>query len=273
MTHPAFEAGNTAVVTGAALGIGHAACLRFAAMGMNVCMVDIDGDALEAARIEVADVARSSVTRSVVDVGDSVAVAALGKDVFAEFGRVDVLFNNAVTRVGGGVWGDADEWRRSMYVNYWGPVNGVRVFVPQMIEQNSPGLVINAGSKPGITNPPGNAAYNVTKAALKHYTESLQHELRNTEKCQISSHLLVPGWTRSEEEAQARGAWVPAQVVDFMMDALATGDFYIVCPDGETTAEMDKDRIRWAAGDVSENRPPLSRWHPDFKTAFESDSR
>ena len=53
-----------------------------------------------------------------------------------------------------------------------------------------------------------------------------------------------------------------------MLPAMARGDFYILCPDNEVTREIDEKRIRWAAGDIIENRPALSRWHPDFKDAF-----
>ena len=81
-----------------------------------------------------------------------------------------------------------------------------------MIEQGEPCLVINTGSKQGITNPPGNLAYNVTKAALKTYTEGLQHELRNTPGCRVSAHLLVPGWTTTGKREHQPGAWLPDQV-------------------------------------------------------------
>ena len=66
------------------------------------------------------------------------------------------------------------------------------------------------------------------------------------------------------------GAWWPSQVIDGMVAALQAGDFYILCPDGEVTPEMDENRMRWAAGDVYANRPALSRWHPDHKAAFEA---
>jgi hypothetical protein len=58
-------------------------------------------------------------------------------------------------------------------------------------------------------------------------------------------------------------------VIDMLVDGMAKGDFYILCPDNDVTREMDEKRIAWAAGDIIENRPPLSRWHPDFKEAFE----
>jgi hypothetical protein len=128
--------------------------------------------------------------------------------------------------------------------------------------------VVNTGSKQGITNPPGNSAYNVTKAAVKAYTEALQHELRNHAGAQVSAHLLIPGWTTTGGREHKPGAWLPDQVIDVLVDALNRGDFYILCPDDEVTPAMDRDRILWAAGDVTENRPPLSRWHGDYDDAF-----
>jgi hypothetical protein len=71
---------------------------------------------------------------------------------------------------------------------------------------------------------------------------------------------------RSEKPA---GAWTPDQVIDMLVDGMAKGDFYILCPDNEVTRQVDERRIAWAAGDIVENRPALSRWHPDYKQAFE----
>jgi len=145
--------------------------------------------------------------------------------------------------------------------------------VPAMIERGRPGLVINTGSKQGITTPPGDPAYNVSKAGLKAFTEALQHELRNTPDCRINAHLLIPGFVFTELTAQGRaekpaGAWTPEQTVDFMMERLEVGDFYILCPDNDVPRSLDERRILWAAGDVIENRPPLSRWHADYAQAF-----
>lgn len=273
MTHPVLTSGRTAVVTGAANGIGLASSRRFAALGMNVVMADMAVDELEAARAEVAmaaEVGPDAVIARATDVADPDQIAALRDAAIDAFGAVSLVMCNAVARVGGGIHGDERDWRRAMDVNFWGVVDCVRAFLPGMIASGAPGLVITAGSKQGITNPPGNTAYNITKSALKSYTEALEHELRNTEDCQITAHLLIPGWTRAGEREQKMGAWTPDQVVDFMADALERGSFYISCPDGETTPAMDRKRTLWAAGDITEDRPALSRWHPDYATAFES---
>jgi NAD(P)-dependent dehydrogenase (short-subunit alcohol dehydrogenase family) len=182
--------------------------------------------------------------------------------------------NNAGVARQNGSWTEYQAWRTVIETNLWGVINGIHCFVPAMIKQNSPGLIINTGSKQGITTPPGNPAYNVSKAGVKAATEALQHDLRSTAGCQLSAHLLVPGFTytgmiKAFIPEKPAGAWTAEQVIAFMAESLANGDFYILCPDNDTTREMDNKRMRWAMGDLIENRPPLSRWHPDYQEQFE----
>jgi NAD(P)-dependent dehydrogenase (short-subunit alcohol dehydrogenase family) len=171
------------------------------------------------------------------------------------------------------MFGEKANWDAVLQVNLGGVINGTRVFGPRMLEHGEPGLIINTGSKQGITTPPGDPAYNVAKAGVKAFTEALQHELRNTEGCRISAHLLIPGFVFTPLTAHGRsekpaGAWTPEQTVDFMLTRLEAGDFYILCPDNDVARKIDERRILWAAGDIVENRPPLSRWHPDYAEAF-----
>jgi len=272
MGHPVLSPGRAAVVTGAAMGIGRAACQFFAQSGMRVCMVDLPSDELTRASDAVTEMAESPdhVLTVPCDVGDAAAVNALSQKVTETFGGADLLMNNAVTRVGAGFWDDMADWRRAVDVNLWGVIHGVRAFVPAMIERGRPGVVINVGSKQGITNPPGNTVYNLTKAAIKSYTESLAHELRNTDGARISAHLLIPGWTTTRNRPHQQGAWLPEQVVGEMIGAIERGDFYIVCPDDEVTPAEDRRRILWSTGDIVDNRPPLSRWHGGYNDAFDA---
>jgi hypothetical protein len=202
----------------------------------------------------------------------------LEEAVNERFGGADILMNNAGIQPGSGMFGPADNWSRVLAVNLWGVINGTQVFVPGMIARGRPGRVINTGSKQGITTPPGDPAYNVSKAGVKAFTEALQHELRNTPDCRLTAHLLIPGFVftaltaggRSEKPA---GAWTPDETIDFMLQRLAAGDFYILCPDNDVPRALDEKRILWAAGDIVENRPPLSRWHPDYAKVFAAFSR
>jgi NAD(P)-dependent dehydrogenase (short-subunit alcohol dehydrogenase family) len=271
MTDPVLTAGRVAVVTGAAMGIGLAACRRFAALGMRVCMVDVDVEELQSAHarlVELTPDGEKNVMAVSADVARPADLEALRETVYERFDEVGLLMNNAASRVGGGVWAPLEDWHVAMDVNFWGVVHGVRAFVPRMIEQATPCLVVNTGSKQGITNPPGNTVYNITKSALKTFTEGLQHELRNTAGCQVSAHLLVPGWTTTGKREHKPGAWLPEQVIDVLLAALQRRAFYIICPDDDVTPEMDRKRILWAAGDLIESRPALSRWHPDYADRF-----
>ena len=274
MSDDIITTGNVAVITGAARGIGRAAALRLAGRGMRLVLADVLADELD----DTAAAARAAGAREAIavptDVGDKAAVEALADAAFGRFGGVDVLMNNAAIGTGGGTFENYGDWRKLFDVNFWGVVNGVQTFVPRMVEAGRPGYVINTGSKQGITTPPGNAAYNASKAAVKVVTEQLAYELRNRGS-RLSAHLLIPGWTftgltaADPKAEKPSGAWHAGEVIDFMLSALEKGDFYILCPDNETPRSLDEKRMAWAMGDIIHDRPALSRWHPDFKDAFD----
>ena len=268
--HPAFGANNVAVITGAADGIGLAAAQIYADMGMRICIADIDSEKLSEAASLLPDAL--AVT---VDVADRSQVDALRDQAYAAYGQVDVLMNNAGIGKPTGAWTEGDNWQSILGVNLGGVINGTQAFTQSMLGQETPGLIINTGSKQGITLPPGNPAYNVSKAAIKALTESLQHELRNTQGCQISAHLLVPGFTYTGMikrflAEQPAAAWTPEQVVQHMIAHISAGDFYIICPDNDVDRETDNARMAWTMNDLIQNRPPLSRWHEDYQSAFET---
>ena len=275
MTHPAIRPGAVAVITGAASGIGLAAAKRFAAVGMNLVLADLHAEAIDVALRDVELAQGATIVSHSCDVARLEDIEGLKKLAYTRFEHVDVLMNNAGTAPGGGPFDHYDGWQRVLGVNLWGVINGVQTFAPAMIAQGTTAAIINTGSKQGITSPPGDTAYNVSKAGVKTLTEGLAHQLRNTENCQVTAHLLVPGfvWTgmtaRGGRTEKPDGAWTPEETVDYMLARMAAGDFYILCPDNDVTPQMDRKRIAWAAGDIIENRPALSRWHPDYKAAFD----
>jgi hypothetical protein len=156
-----------------------------------------------------------------------------------------------------------------------GIIRGSQIFAPGMIAHGQPGLILNTGSKQGITTPPGDPAYNIAKAGVKVFTEALQHHLRNLPGCKVEARLFIPGFVFTPLTANGRtekpaGAWTPEQVVDFLFAALNREEFYILGPDNDVDRALDAKRILWAAADIAENRPPLSRWHPDYADAFKN---
>jgi NAD(P)-dependent dehydrogenase (short-subunit alcohol dehydrogenase family) len=273
--HPAMSANSVAVITGGASGIGLAAAIRFARLGMKVCIADLGADRLADAEARImAAAAAADVMAMAVDVSRVEEVSALESAVQKRFGGTDILMNNAGIQPGSKMFGPAENWQSIVAVNLWGVINGSQIFAPGMIARGRPGLIINTGSKQGITTPPGDPAYNVTKAGVKAFTEALQHELRNTAGNKISAHLFIPGHVFTALTARGRtekpaGAWTAEQTIDFMVEHIDAGDFYILCPDNDVPRSLDERRILWAAGDIVENRPALSRWHPDYAEAFE----
>ncbi len=273
MSHPVLQPRNVAVVTGGASGIGLAAARAFQKLGLRVAIADLPSEKLQAAEAELGC---SGVVMAVpTDVSEEGALHRLEATVLEKLGPIDVLMNNAAVQPGSDIFGPAAAWSAVIGTNLLGVVHGTQAIVPGMIERGRPGLVINTGSKQGITTPPGDPAYNVAKAGVKAFTEALQHHLRNQEACRITAHLLIPGFVFTGLTARGRtekpeAAWTAEQTVDFMLQSLERGDFYILCPDNDVPRETDERRILWAAGDIVENRPPLSRWHEKYTDAFKA---
>jgi NAD(P)-dependent dehydrogenase (short-subunit alcohol dehydrogenase family) len=278
MPHPVMSSDNVAVITGGAAGIGLAAARRFVRLGMKVCVADLGADGLAAAGAELTSASpggAANVMTMATDVSRAEDLSKLEAAVRERFGGTDLLMNNAGIQPGSSMFGTPDNWQRILGVNLWGVIHGSQIFAPRMIERGRRGLIINTGSKQGITTPPGDPAYNVAKAGLKAFTEALEHELRNTKGSLVTAHLLIPGFVFTGLTAKGRtekpaGAWTAEQTVDFMAERLEAGDFYILCPDNDTPRRLDERRMLWAMGDIVDNRPALSRWHADYTDAFAS---
>lgn len=273
--HPVIHAGRVAVVTGAASGIGRAAAVEFAKLKLKVAIADINAEELAKLGKELAEhTGETNILVIPTDVSNLDQVVALKEKVYEDWGEVGILLNNAGIAPPGKSWEGIDNWHKLFNVNVFGVLNVQQTFVRSMIHQENQAIIINTGSKQGITNPPGNAAYNASKAAVKSLTESLAHELRASTQGNVTAHLFIPGWTHTgltsaNSPDKPQGAWTAEDTVLYMLDKLREGDFYILVPDNETKREVDQLRIMWGAADVAENRPALSRWHPSYKPLFE----
>jgi NAD(P)-dependent dehydrogenase (short-subunit alcohol dehydrogenase family) len=277
-TIAALSSRRAAIITGGASGIGLATACQLAIFGMRICIVDRDRDALKKGEENLASVARGGAADILAQAADVSLLSDLDRvaeKAFERFGDIAFLMNNAAAFEGGDAFSNRDAWRRMMDVNVMGVLNGVQCMGRMMIDRGRRGFIINTGSKQGITSPPGNTAYNASKAAVKTLTEGLAHTLRNLPDCQISAHLLIPGFTYTSNAARRiptkpAAAWTAEQVAERLIQGLERDEFYILCQDNETTRDQDERRILWAAGDLVENRPALSRWHPDFREAFDA---
>jgi NAD(P)-dependent dehydrogenase (short-subunit alcohol dehydrogenase family) len=267
-SHPALQPGNAAVITGGANGIGLAVARQLAARGMRICLADRDEAQLEQAAASI-----EGALAIPTDVSDRGSVEALARRAVAELGPISLLMNNAGRGGGGDALSNPKGWDFVLGTNLLGVIHGLQSFGPAMAQAGTPGVIINTGSKQGITTPPGDTAYNVSKAGVKALTEGLAHTLRNTPGCQVTAHLLIPGFTytgmmRKHIPEKPAAAWTSEQVADRLLEGLARDEFYILCEDNETKRTQDEKRILWAAQDIIENRPALSRWHPDWTAKF-----
>jgi NAD(P)-dependent dehydrogenase (short-subunit alcohol dehydrogenase family) len=248
-------AGKTAVITGAASGMGRAFAERFADAGMNVVLADVEAPRLEEA---MASVTARGVDAIAVptDVSDADAVDRLRDEALARFGRVHVVCNNA--GVAGSMSGpeiELADWRWVLGVNLWGVVHGHRSFLPHLLEHGD-GHIVNTASMAG--HHPGHSAYAASKWAVVAITEGLYQQLR-AQGSTVGVSCLCPGWVATdiamsdrnrpewaaprplEEQPvdertalvrefvldQLRSGMPPAQVAELVHDAVVAGRFWI----------------------------------------------
>lgn len=189
--------GKTAVITGAATGIGRALALRCAGAGMRVVLADVDEAALEATRGELGELGAEAIAVP-TDVSSPERMEELARKAVETFGAVHLLCNNAGVAFGTSVWETSlDDWRWVLGVNLWGVVHGVRIFMPILLEQGGEAHIVNTASIQGlITHHALSAPYQVSKHAVVSLSEQLRFELARRGAA-IGVSVLCPGWART----------------------------------------------------------------------------
>ena len=252
---------KTAVLTGAGSGFGLECARIGASLGMNLVLVDVQQDALDAAAAEMTAAGVAVLARR-VDVSSTEQMEALAAEVKARFGAPHLVFNNAGVGSGGLVWENTvKDWEWVLGVNVWGVVHGVRLFTPMMLEAAAQdpayrGHIVNTASMAGLLNPPNMGVYNVSKHAVVSLTETLYQDLALVTD-QISASVLCPFFvatgisqshrnrpqamkeqgarpTRSQligqamsEKAVGSGKVTAAAVAQKVFDAVSAKQFYI----------------------------------------------
>jgi NAD(P)-dependent dehydrogenase (short-subunit alcohol dehydrogenase family) len=251
--------GKTAVLTGAGSGFGLECARIGASLGMNLVLVDVQQDALDAAEAEI-KAAGAQVMARRVDVSSQAHMEALAADVQATFGAPHFVFNNAGVGSGGLIWENSvKDWEWVLGVNVWGVIHGVRLFTPMMLAaaKTDPayrGHIVNTASMAGLLTPPNMGIYNVSKHAVVSLTETLYQDLKLVSD-QVSASVLCPYFvptgisqshrnkpaelaiekaTQSQligqamsDKAVSSGKVTAAQVAQLVFDAITADRFYI----------------------------------------------
>ncbi|MAA88077.1 SDR family NAD(P)-dependent oxidoreductase [Haliea salexigens] len=248
---------RVAVITGAASGIGRALAQRCARQGMTVVLADIDEAQLAAAESFIGSAGGDLYSR-VTDVSCADSVEALAKDVYAHFGAVNLLCNNAGILQTGVCWEEsAPSWRRAMDINFMGVLHGVSSFVPRMLEQEQSAHIVNTGSLGALLAAPLMGPYTASKMAVRGLTETLHYELRSI-GASVGVSLLCPGPIETSMAASAAGRASPSPTAQALMTELMSEDIVPLSP--EACAEIVLDA-------VAEGRFWIFT-HPEFKRHY-----
>lgn len=252
-------AGQIAVLTGGASGFGLECARLGARLGMKLVLVDVQADALQAAKLELQGQGAQVWTR-VTDVSNASDMEALTQLVIEQVGVPHLVFNNAGVAAGGLIWENSlADWEWVLGVNLWGVIHGVRLFTPHMLRaaQSDPayrGHIVNTASMAGLLTPPNMGIYNTSKHAVVSLTETLYQDLRLVTD-QVSASVLCPyfvptGISQSErnrpaglqparptvsqqigqamsEKAVSSGKVSAAEVAQMVFDAVAHDRFYV----------------------------------------------
>ncbi|MFJ6698433.1 SDR family NAD(P)-dependent oxidoreductase [Streptomyces sp. NPDC091272] len=289
-----LRAGQVAVVTGAASGIGLAMARRFADEGLKVVLADVEEGALDKAAAALRE-GGAEVLARVVDVSERDSVQELARAAYDTFGAVHVLCNNAGVGSGaeGRMWEhEPNDWKWAFAVNVWGVFHGVQAFVPRMLAGGEAGHVVNTSSGDGGIAPlPTASVYAVTKAAVVTLTESLYAHLR-AERASVGASVLFPGphmlrtglWeshrNRPERYAKERPRKSPYRSLDQWEAAMAAAGQEIEFTPVEEVAETVVAGIRadrfWMLPDSehsdrqirARSRSMLDRANPSYLEHF-----
>lgn len=265
-------AGKTAVVTGAASGIGFAMAQKFLAEGMQVVLADIEPGQLGQAEQALAKLGTVAAVQA--DVSSAESVQALADAAYEKFGAVHLLCNNAGVGMGGALWELTHrDWEWLLGVNVWGVIHGIQAFVPRMIAQGDEGHIVNTASAAGLDARPWLGAYSASKYAVVAISEALSAELRMT-GAKIGVSVLCPAVVNTRigdaernrpqslqnesgaepppqaqafgdafRAALARGA-DPAQIAEDVLDAVKNDRLYIISqPETETRVRTRMERV------------------------------
>lgn len=184
---------RTAVITGAASGIGLALARRAVKEGMKLALADIEGEKLKdvAATLGLPD---DRISLHTVDVSREEDIARLANETFDHFGEVHLLCNNAGVCMTRGTWEHSTaDWEWVLGVNLRSVIHGVHHFLPRMLKQKSDSHVVNTASVAGLLSTPGFAAYNVSKHGVVTLSETLYSELAAM-NARVGVSLLCPAW-------------------------------------------------------------------------------
>jgi NAD(P)-dependent dehydrogenase (short-subunit alcohol dehydrogenase family) len=270
--------GKTAVVTGAASGIGRALAERFAGAGMRVVLADVEEKPLREAEESMLERGIEAVAVQ-TDVRKLDAVEELQRRAVDAFGKVHVLCNNAGVGTGGPLWETSDaDWQWVLGVNLWGVIHGVRTFVPSMIAHGEEGHVVNTASMAGLLAGPFMGPYNVSKFGVVALSETLFHDLKLA-GAKIGVSVLCPGFVNtnigesyrnrpadlpareatpsSPEEIEAfrqmlASGMAPADLAEKVFEAVSTQKFYILTHPEFATAVVDRANV------IAEGKDPGS---------------
>jgi NAD(P)-dependent dehydrogenase (short-subunit alcohol dehydrogenase family) len=283
-------AGNIAVITGAGSGFGREFARLAASLGMKLALADIQADALDAITQELRG-KNTEVLALRTDVSREADMSEFADAVFAKFGNVHLLFNNAGVADGGFIWESSlRDWEWVLGVNLWSVIYGVKFFVPRMLAQQTPGHIINTASVAGLVTPQMLGVYNVSKHGVVALSETLYHDLR-VANSDIGVTVLCPAFvdtgindsarnrpadlqdgaaeTESQRQARAQtakassaGRLSAAQVAEKTFDCIRENQFYCI------THPRILDAVALRLDDIARQRNPSDPFAHKPEAAF-----